>query len=45
MGWWSLSAWKKDANGKDIELSDADLEHIAQQIKMGCHTGEIVNGE
>lgn len=37
-GWWSL---KLEGNHYD-ELEDWDLEHIAEQIKKGCHGGEIV---
>ena len=45
MGWWKVEAWKEDSNGKDIELNDVDLEHIAEQIKEGYTQGEIVDGD
>lgn len=43
MGWWNLTAWKKDAQGNEVDLSDCDLENIAQQIREGYIQGEIVN--
>jgi len=45
MGWWKLEAWKEDSNGNDIELDDADLEHIAGAIKEGYTQGEVVDGD
>ena len=39
-GWWKLEAWKQE-NGKDVELNDVDLEHIAEMIKEGCTEGEV----
>ena len=37
-GWWTLSL---DGN-EYCEISDYDLEHIAECIKDGCTSGEIV---
>ena len=45
MGGWTFEACKQDKNGNDIELEDADLEHIAGQIKDGYTSGEVVDGE
>lgn len=45
MGWWKLEAWKEDSNGKEVELSDYDLEHIAECIKDGYKEGEVVDGD
>ncbi len=38
-GWWKL-----EVEG-DIELDEADLEHIAKQIKEGFVQGEVVQTE
>jgi hypothetical protein len=40
-GWWSLSL---DGN-EHHELSQIDLEHIAELIVNGYNTGEIVKDE
>ncbi len=40
-GWWELKAWKQDSNGKDVELNEVDLEHIATLIKEGYTSGDI----
>lgn len=32
-GWWTLNT--------TVEPNDVDLEHIAEQIKKGCTSGEI----
>lgn len=45
MGWWRLETWKEDNEGKAIDLNDADLEHIAEQIKEGFTNGEVVDGD
>ena len=46
MGWWKLEAWKLDSKGEETdELSDADLEHIAENIKEGYTSGEINDDE
>jgi hypothetical protein len=45
MGWWSLDTVKKDSKGNDVELNDDDLNHIAELIKEGYTSGEIVNEE
>jgi len=45
MGWWKLEAWKEDSKGNDVELDDADLEHIAEAIKEGYTQGEVVNSD
>lgn len=41
IGWWKLTAWKTDTNGKEVELEDDDREHIAKAIKEGYWQGEI----
>ena len=42
MGWWKLEAWKLDAKGETTDqLSDTDLEHIAESIRDGYTSGEI----
>ncbi len=45
MGWWKLEAWKLDSKGNDVELSDVDREHIADCIKEGYTSGEVVDGD
>ena len=46
MGWWKLEAWKLDSKGEETdELSDVDLEHIAENIKEGYTSGEINDDE
>ena len=45
MGWWKLEACKKDSNGEYVDLDDADLEHIAEDIKEGYTHGKVVDGE
>jgi hypothetical protein len=40
-GWWKFKAWKQDENGKDIKLSEIDLEHISSLIKEGYTGGEV----
>jgi hypothetical protein len=46
MGWWKLEAWKLNSEGETTDqLSDADLEHIAESIKDGCTSGEINDEE
>ncbi len=45
MGWWMIEASKQDSNGEDIELDDTDLEHIAELIKEGFTSGEVVDGD
>ncbi len=37
-GWWSL----KIHDYPNYEPNDADLEHIADQIKQGMHQGELI---
>jgi len=44
MGWWKLEAWKRDSKGNEIELDDADREHIAKMIVDGCTQGEVCGG-
>lgn len=39
IGWWSLKAEMFD----DSELTDADVEHIAQMIKEGYKSGQLVH--
>ncbi len=36
--WWSL----KIENYPSFKPNDADLEHIADQIKQGMHQGELI---
>jgi len=45
MGWWKLEAWKENGEGKDVELNDCDLEHIAEQIKEGFTSGNVCDEE
>lgn len=40
-GWWKLTVENVD-NDENLELSNADLEHIAEQVKEGFTEGEIV---
>lgn len=42
MGNWTLDFWKMDEEGNDIELTDADKKHIAEKIKEGYLSGELV---
>ena len=37
-GWWSL----KIHDYPNYDPNDADLEHIAEQIKQGMHQGELI---
>jgi hypothetical protein len=44
MGWWKLEAWKLNSEGETTDqLSDTDREHIAESIKDGCTSGEIID--
>lgn len=45
MGWWKFEAWKEDSKEHDVELDDADLEHIAEAIKEGYTSGEVADSE
>lgn len=45
MGWWRIEYWKTDENDKDMELDDADLEHIAELIKERYTEGEVCDGD
>lgn len=45
MGWWKLEAWKKDSKGNDVDLSDVDLEHIADCIKQGYIEGDVIDSD
>jgi len=40
-GWWDLNLTENTSE----ELSDADREHIAELIKQGFTSGEIVKDE
>jgi hypothetical protein len=40
-----VGAWKKDSKGNDVELCQADLEHIAKSIEDGCSEGEVCDKE
>ena len=39
--WWSLKIHDYPNN----DPNDADLEHIAEQIKQGMHQGELIQEE
>ena len=42
MGWWKISYWRLDKNGKKItELEDCDLQHIGELIEEGYREGEL----
>lgn len=43
-GWWTLNVSNKDTDD-DLELSDCDKEHIADCVKKGYTSGEIVQDE
>lgn len=43
--WWKLELNPDYQNGAHLELTDADLEHIAELIKQGFTEGEIVRDE
>ena len=46
MGWWDITYWRLDKNGKKItELEDVDLEHIATLVKEGYKGGEVNDEE
>lgn len=45
MGWWTLNAWKEDIHGNEIKVNDVDLDHIAELIKEGYTSGEVVDGD
>jgi len=46
MGWWKLNTWKETAmRDKEVELTDVDLEHIAEMIKKGYTEGELNDEE
>ena len=45
MGWWEITYWKEDSKGNRIDLEDADLEHIAEMIKEGYMSGEVVDND
>ena len=45
MGYWNLEAWKVDNTGDSIELNDTDREHIAELIKEGYTSGEVIDGD
>lgn len=42
-GWWSIEYRAVDE--EFVEPDDADLEHIAECIKEGCTSGEILQEE
>ncbi len=46
-GWWTLKIdiWDDDAEDRYIEPNEADLEHIAEVIKQGYISGEIIHDE
>ncbi len=39
MGWWSINITK------ETELTDCDLEHIAELVKEGFTSGEVLEEE
>ena len=43
-GWWEIKFSNVD-NDDEIELSDADLEHVAGLIKDGFLAGEVTKDE
>ena len=43
MGWWTFTAWKHNAEENDVELTDVDLEHIAEAIKEGYTSGQVLD--
>lgn len=46
MGWWKLEAWRFDAEGHETDqLDNVDLEHIADLIKDGYTSGEVMDVE
>lgn len=45
MGWWKLEAWKESVDGEAVELDDVDLDHIAELIKEGYTSGEVVDSD
>jgi len=45
MGWWKLEAWKVNNKGDDMDLLETDLDHIAELIKDGYTSGEVVDGD
>jgi hypothetical protein len=45
MGGWELKTWKENDEGEEIELTEADLDHIAELIQEGYTSGEVVDGE
>jgi len=40
-GWWKLT-YNSVESDNDLDLDEADLEHIAEAIKEGYTEGEIV---
>lgn len=45
-GWWQFEYHSTDSDTDEpIELTDVDLEHIAELIKDGYTEGEIVKDE
>ena len=43
-GWWSLNIENVDTDDP-LKLTTADLEHIAESLKNGYISGEIVKDE
>ena len=43
MGWWKIQYWKRDAEGSEVELEDADLEEIAKKVKEGYKEGQVID--
>ena len=45
MGWWKIEYLKKNSEGVEIELSDEDLDYIAQKINEGYTEGKVVDDD
>lgn len=44
-GWWTLTWTATDAENEITELNDCDREHIAEMVKEGFTSGEILQEE
>jgi hypothetical protein len=45
MGYWKIEYWKENDKGEEVDLTTADLEHIAELIKEGYTEGDIPDGD
>lgn len=43
-GWWTLKI-ENTEDERPAKTTDMDLEHIAELIKQGCTSGEVLNDE